>query len=220
MNKIDAVIILGGGAKGDLKPILYTKERLEYFAKLKNKFKDTPIVVSGGYSIWLKKKPKYTEAEVMANYLRKVGFKNIILEPNSRDTVGNIYFSKLIANTHPEWKNLLVVTTKGHKFRSRWLFKQFFGPRYSVKYLEVPTLTGHFGSKKRQLYEKFVTGQYKKMFGQTKLGDDKSIYKILTTSHPAFTNSKKAQAVAKSINDAKQFYLGFVDPHNKSNVPR
>ena len=214
MNKPDAIIILGGGTDGTLTPILYTKERLEYFSKFKSKFSNTPIVVSGGYSIWLKKKPKYTEAEVMARFLRQNGFKHVLVEKMSRDTVGNVYFSKQMVKKHGNWKNILVVTTQGHKARSEWLFKKVFGSGSRFDYLEVPSRTGHFGTAKRQAYEKFVVRVYKKIIGHVRSGDDEAIHRILLKKHPAFSNSKEAQKIAKEINDAKQYYLGFVTPHH------
>ncbi len=195
---------------------MYTRERLEYFSKLKY-YKDTPILVSGGYSIWLKKKPKYGEAEVMAHYLEGKGFKNIIIEADSKDTVGNIYFSKQIIKRHPEWKNIVIVTTKGHKTRSEWIFKKLFGPKYKLSYIEVPTSTGNFGHKRR-LYEKHVIGIYRKMLAGTDAGDDIAIFRILMRNHPAFSKTAKAKKVALEINSAKKHYLGFVNPLEKKNA--
>ncbi|MEK7649746.1 MAG: YdcF family protein [Patescibacteria group bacterium] len=96
--KPDVIIILGGGTDGTLKPVLYTKERLEAFVKLYKKYTETPIIVSGGYSTWMKFIPKYKEADVMQNYLIKHGVskKLVYVERKSRDTIGNFYFSKQI----------------------------------------------------------------------------------------------------------------------------
>lgn len=216
----NVVVILGGGTDGTLTPILYTKERLHFFVKNIVR-KEIPIVVSGGYSVWLKKRPKYTEAEVMKNFLVKKGFRNILVENKSRDTVGNIFYTKQILSKNPGWKNILVVTTRGHRLRSEWLFKTIFGSAYSFKYLEAPTLTGNFGTKKRKEYENYVVGVYKKMLKGIKPGDDKNILKRLKQKHPAFSQTKSAKALALEINEAKQHFLGFVNPlDKKKNVPR
>lgn len=208
MRKADLIIILGGGVNNTLTPVLYTKERLEDFLKRKKQFWKTPVIVSGGYSVWTKK-PRYTEAEVMKNFLRKNGFSNVISEDKSRDTVGNVYFSKQIIKKHPGWKNILIVTTKGHKIRSGWLFKKFFGPSYKFSFIEIPSKTKGFALKRRKDYELYVLGVYKRMLDEFRPGDDERIIEKLKRYHPAFSKSEAARKIAEEINAAKQRYLGY-----------
>ena len=102
--KPDILLVLGGGTDGTLKPTLYTKERLHGFFKIHKKYEGIPVIVSGGYSTWSSFIPKYREADVMQHYLIKHGIskKLILVERQSRDTVSNAYFSKLLIKKHPD----------------------------------------------------------------------------------------------------------------------
>ena len=212
INKADAVIILGGGTDGSLTPILYTKERLRAFVKRKKLFINTPIVLSGGYSVWFSRKPKYSEAQVMKNYLITSGFsKNLLfIEDRSRDTIGNAYFSKQIIKNFPKCRNILIVTTRGHAGRSNWIFKKVFGNIYKFSFWEVPSYLPSFTNNPgRKAYESYLIKTYKWLLGAAAEGDDKNIYKLMKKLHPAYSNSKGARMIREFIIAAKQKYLGY-----------
>jgi uncharacterized SAM-binding protein YcdF (DUF218 family) len=211
MKTIDVAIILGGGTDGTLTPMLYTKERLEGFIAQGEKFGSVPIIVSGGYSASLDKRPKYLEADVMKKFLIVAGFsaRVIYLEKRSRDTIGNAYYSKQIVKKHPRWKNILVVTTTGHIPRSRWIFKKVFGPKYNFEYLGVPSRYVTFASNPgREKYEAYVIATYAEILFLAKDGDDRKIFKILKATHPAYSKNKRSQELKEKIMEAKQKLLG------------
>jgi uncharacterized SAM-binding protein YcdF (DUF218 family) len=206
----DVIVILGGGTDGTLKPILYTKERVEAFLKLKS-YSSVPIIVSGAYSAWLKKKPKFTEAEVMKEYLIRNGVpaNNIFLEKRSKDTVGNAYYSKQIARKH-HWKNILILTTKGHTARSKWVFGRVFGKAYNISMLGISTELQTFSKNPgRKKYENYLVNIYKNGLASCKDGDDKEILKVLRAFHPVYSKSKKAREILKQIIETKQKLLGY-----------
>lgn len=212
MKKVDIVIILGGGTDASLTPVLYTKERLKAFVKRKRKFLNTPIILSGGYSVWFSKKPKYTEAQVMKNYLIKNSFskKLLFIEDNSRDTIGNAYFSKQIVKKFPKCRNILIVTTKGHAGRSEWIFKKVFGKKYKFSFWEVPSYLPSFANNPgRKAYESYLIKTYKWLLSGAAEGDDKNICKLMKKLHPAYSNSKRARMIREFIIAAKQKYLGY-----------
>lgn len=210
MKKIDIVVILGGGLDGTLKPFHYTKERLEAFFRAPEEIRKKPIIVSGAYSTWLKKKPRYTEAEIMQRFLVKNGIprSQIFLERKSRDTMGNAYCSKQIIKKHPSWRHILVVTTDGHIWRSRWIFSKIFGKQYKIYFLPVPsrTLFHHPG---RVDYEKYIVGIYKKWLNSVRDGDDRKIMELLKKFHPAYARGIKAEAIRKDIARTKKQLLGY-----------
>jgi uncharacterized SAM-binding protein YcdF (DUF218 family) len=214
-NNPGALILLGGGTNGTLKPVLYTKERLEGFLKIYKRYKNTPIIVSGGYSTWMKFKPKYREADVMRNYLIRRGIPKdkILIERESRDTIGNAYFSKQIIKKFPKWKNLLVVTTKGHEARSRWTFKKVFGKNYRYSFIGVPTRLPSFrNNPNRKRYERYIQQLINhKFFVGCKEGDDKKLGKLMKKYHPGHSRSKEAKALAQEIAIAKMKYLGYTE---------
>ncbi|MEK7150989.1 MAG: YdcF family protein [Patescibacteria group bacterium] len=215
MRKPDVIIILGGGTDGTLKPVLYTKERIKAFSKLYKKYFGTPIIVSGGYSTWMKFKPKYREADVMQNYLIKQDIPKdlVLIERKSRDTIGNAYFSKQIIKKFPKWKNLLIVTTKGHDARSRWTFKRVLGEKYQTTFFGVPTKLPSFrNNPNRKKYERFIR-QFvnKEFFRSMKDGDDVMLGKLMKKYHPAHSRSKEAKQLAQEIMKAKLKYLGYTE---------
>ncbi|MEK7649991.1 MAG: YdcF family protein [Patescibacteria group bacterium] len=213
--KPDTIIILGGGTNGTLKPVLYTEERIKALSKLYKKYLRTPIIVSGGYSTWMKFKPKYREADVMQNYLIKQGIpKDVILvERKSRDTIGNIYFSKQIVKKHPSWKNILIITTKGHEERSKQSLKKVFGKKYKFSFIGVPTQLASFrNNPNRKKYERHIQRIiFERFFKHCKDGDDKTFWKIMKKYHPAHSRSKEAKELAREITAAKLKYLGYTE---------
>ncbi len=213
MKKVDVVIILGGGVGGTLKPSLYTKERLELFTSSRESLLQKPIIVSGRYSVWLKKKPRPTEAQVMKNYLIRKGIpkNNIFLEGKSRDTVGNAYYSKQIVKKHSDWKHILIVTTKGHTRRSQWIFNKVFGNKYKIHFLGVPSQTA-FHHPNREKYERWIVGIYKKGLRSVRVGDDQKLLGVLKKFHPAFSKSEGAEEGRRQIIKTKKKLLGRLTP--------
>lgn len=204
----DAIILLGGGTGKNLEPVLYTKERLEFLAQ-KVKDKNTPVIVSGGFSVWLKNKPKYTEADVMAHFLKQHGFLRVFKEGKSRDTVGNAYLSKKIVRLHG-WKNVTVVSTDGHIPRVRWIFKKVFGNGYRFSFMKVPTSIAAFSSNPgRREYEHYITNMYKKIAGSCADGNDAAIMRQLKQFHPLYSSSAEAKKLEQEIQDTKQRLLGY-----------
>lgn len=215
MQKPDVIIVLGGGTDGTPRPVLYTEERIKTLSKLYKQYFGTPIIVSGGYSMWVKFKPKYREADVMQNYLMKHGIPKdlILVERKSRDTVGNICFSKQIVKKFPNWRNVLVITTKGHEARSKQSFQKVFGGRYRFVFIGVPTKLSSFrNNPNRKKYERHIQQIiFERFFKNCKDGDDKTFWKIMKKYHPAHSRSKEAKQLAKEIIQAKLKYLGYTE---------
>ena len=212
MKKVDVIILLGGGTDGTLKPILYTKERLAEFPRFWKSFPETPLIVTGGYSTWMKS-AKYSEADVMKNHLvKKHDFPSgqIFLEKRARDTIGNAYYSKQIVKKHPSWKRILIVTTDAHVARSRWIFKKLFGKKYVLSFLGLPSkIITDRDVEKRQRYEVYITKLYAKYLKPAGDGDDRRIMSLLKKFHPAYSNSHLASEIRKEILETKQRLLGY-----------
>lgn len=208
--KPDVVIMLGGGVGNTLKPIYYTKERLEGFVARLHKYQGVPVVVCGGQSFWSKKKLKYTEAAVMRHFLIKAGVSPELIhaEERSRDTIGNIYYAKQIVRKHPSWKKVLAVTTLGHGRRAKWLFKNFFGPGYKVNFLEIPSEMPSFKEHPgRDIYERYLIGMYKKrIFKDLAPGDDKAILRMM---RKFYSSSKPARALVDELIAKKKALMGY-----------
>ncbi|QNU67751.1 YdcF family protein [Ruminiclostridium herbifermentans] len=122
-EKVDSVIVLGAGLKGD-KPTLVLQERLNYTIEYLNKNTDAIAVVSGGQGIG----EIITEAEGMKRYLIAHGISEnrIIKEEKSTSTYENMIFSKKVyeETTGKELDKVMIITNDFHMFRSKHLAKR------------------------------------------------------------------------------------------------
>ena len=118
----DYVVILGAGLNGDKPSQILTyrlNESLNLISKLPDKVK---IIVSGGQG------PGETisEAEAMKAYLISNGIAEdrIIEENRSKSTLENLEFTKKLVEKYGGGKNITLVTSNFHMYRSKTLSKR------------------------------------------------------------------------------------------------
>lgn len=131
-----------------------------------------------------RKDSKLFIGDVMKNYAVKLGvpFKKIITENNSRDTVGDAFFTKLIILKNNKWKNLLIITSDYHVIRTSRIFKFIYGSQYEINVI------GSYGfdSLEKQILEKISLKAFERTFENVKEGDEIKIYERLSTQHPFY----------------------------------
>lgn len=130
MSQYDAILIPGGGVRerGELPP--WTKQRLDQAIKINDC--DYFITLSAGTT---HKPPPLDdsghpifESVAAANYLisRGISSARILAETSSYDTIGNVFFSKVIHVDPLKLKNLLFITSAFHIARTeaicRWVY--------------------------------------------------------------------------------------------------
>ncbi len=122
-EKVDSVIVLGAGLKGD-KPTLVLQERLNYTIDYLNKNTDAIAVVSGGQGVG----EIITEAEGMKRYLVAYGISEsrILKEEKSTSTYENMVFSKKLyeETIGKKLDKVMIITNDFHMFRSKHLAKR------------------------------------------------------------------------------------------------
>ena len=114
-----------------------------------------------------------------------VPFENILVEINSRDTVGDAFFCKINHIEKNNLKNILVVTSDYHVSRTREIFKLKNGKKYKI---EIKGVKG-FNDTDKTDHEKKSLITFKKTFEGVQAGNDEEILKRLKKSHP-FYNGK------------------------------
>jgi len=118
--KSDCIIVLGCQVKGT-NPTPFLQERLKEGIRLYKEGYGKYIIVSGG------KGPgeKVTEAEAMKRYLLDKGIdeNSIIMEDESKNTMGNLTFSKKVMEDKG-FKNAVVVSNKYHLKRVSLMCKK------------------------------------------------------------------------------------------------
>ncbi len=122
-EKVDSVIVLGAGLKGD-KPTLVLQERLNYTIDYLNNNTDAIAVVSGGQGVG----EVITEAEGMKRYLIEHGISEnrIIKEEKSTSTYENMIFSKKVyeETIGKKLDKVMIITNDFHMLRSKHLARR------------------------------------------------------------------------------------------------
>ncbi|PYG90297.1 uncharacterized SAM-binding protein YcdF (DUF218 family) [Ruminiclostridium sufflavum DSM 19573] len=119
-EKVDSVIVLGAGLKGE-KPTLVLQKRLDYALDYLNKNTEATAIVSGGQGIG----ETITEAEGMKRYLTSHGIsgERIFKEEKSTSTYENMVFSKRVfeETTGEKLDKVMIITNDFHMFRAKKL---------------------------------------------------------------------------------------------------
>jgi len=122
-EKVDSVIVLGAGLKGEI-PTLVLIERLNNTIEYLNKNSNTKTIVSGGQGPG----ETITEAEGMKRYLVSHGVLEdmIIKEEQSTSTYENMIFSKKIyeKTIGKKLEKVMIITNDFHMFRSKLLARR------------------------------------------------------------------------------------------------
>jgi uncharacterized SAM-binding protein YcdF (DUF218 family) len=98
------------------------------------------ILVSGEYSfLYEDKKPPFTEAFEMEKYLLEKGVSKeaIFKEEQSKDTVGNAYYSKKYIFIPKKEKEIIIITSDFQVERVKYIFGKILGPDYKFKIIGI-----------------------------------------------------------------------------------
>lgn len=179
--KFDCIIVLANemDKEGNL--------NLESIARIKlacDSYFDKPstTLITCGWNY--RKDSKLFIGDVMKNYAVNLGVpaEKIITELNSRDTVGDAFFTKSNILKNKDWKNLLIVTSDYHVFRTSKIFKFIYGAQYEIKVIG----SSGFDSLEKQTLEKISIDAFERTFENIKSGDEIKIYERLSTQHPFY----------------------------------
>jgi hypothetical protein len=151
--------------------------------------------MSGRHGLWLDWKnniPLLTEAAAMQKYAVSLGIspRDIILEENSKDTLGNAYFTKVNILEPKGWSDVGLVTSDFHLPRARYDFNLVLGPKYKIEYFSSDSCLPEQSLQKLVIQE----GKNMKVFsqlvgGNVGAGDSKAIQTILFSKHPGYARA-------------------------------
>ncbi len=85
--------------------------------------------------------PPFTEASEMKKQLITLGVPDaaVLVEEESKDTIGNAYYVKIKYVQPRKLKSLLVVCAEFHASRVEYIFKRIYGKEYTIDIKMVPT---------------------------------------------------------------------------------
>lgn len=191
MEKTKIIAVLAGGIQqdGELKEI--TKERVRLGIQTWEQTPNSFLVMSGSWSLLLEQKPKYTEAEAMKAYVIKNGVneKSVLVEKESKDTIGNAYYIKTCFLTPNKITDIIVITSDFHTKRAEYIFKFVLGNDYNIKIFGSETKNKK-EFQKRQIVEKILLNETKVWFKNIKPGDTESIKNFILTL-PGYSKKPK-----------------------------
>ena len=195
--KFDVILVLSGGIKSDGTLLPTTLDRLDKAAELFNKKLASAIIVSGKYG-FRKGAPVITEAKAMSDYLQKLSIpkKSILLEEESKDTIGNAYFVKSKFLKPRNWKSIALVTSDFHLEKTKHIFNKIFGSGYKISFFESHTPISDAGMKRIKSRQEKTMHIFKKWTLEIADGDDESIGKLINEKHPAYVKNPIRKIIA------------------------
>ena len=131
------IIILGTGVDEKGRLSKETVKRLKEGYKIHQK-SGAPLLVTGKYNFPYKTPPRFTEAQVMASYLKSLGAEDVLVDEESEDTVLSAYNAK--TKYLKDKREALVVTSDTHLNRVEFIFSKVFGEDYKLQFIGTPTL--------------------------------------------------------------------------------
>lgn len=183
---------------------------------IKNNFVDQ-ILFAGGFGYRFKSRPPTTEAEAMRDRAisKGVNIEKIMIEPNSYDTVTNLYTSKKRIESIGGIKEITLIASWQHMYRTEVFANWIYGPNYKITTISSPD--GIWGE---EMMNSIQAEKLSQEFALTIWrdngiipGDHEGIYRVLQQTHPFYTPnpilSEKQREMMRKIDELRQHCRKF-----------
>jgi uncharacterized SAM-binding protein YcdF (DUF218 family) len=110
----------------------------------------------------------------------------ILAERESRDTVGDAYFTKTKMAIPLGWSSICVVTSEYHVRRTREIFEFIYGPKFTFDVIGAPVASDDAGL----IDEENSIVAFRNTFINISSGDNKAILERLIKAHPFYNGVK------------------------------
>ncbi len=142
--------------------------------------------MSGAYGMYDPPPPR-AEATAMAEIAVAAGVPpgSITAETRSRDTIGNIWFTKPLLG-EPAGQDVTVVTSDWHAARVRYLAQVIWGPGYQVTVEPLADEMNTRPPEETARWEAGLLGVSRRWFAAVRPGDDTAIAAVLARDHPVY----------------------------------
>lgn len=148
--------------------------------------------------------PPVTEAAAMAAYARAHGLpaKAVLLEEQSRDTIGNAWFVRTRWLDPNRWRSIRVVTTDYHIPRAAWIFRKVLGPDYDVAFSAAPSDRFAASVAARARDESDIAAFLAGWLSRIPDGDVAAMQRLIHLDHPGYApNPSMTKAELRSYVD-------------------
>ena len=112
---------------------------------------------------------------------------DLSVEVQSRDTIGNVWFTKPLLHQH-RWHRVMVVTSGWHAPRVRYLTQVIWGPSYVVA---IEPVRGELSTRPAEeiaIWEAGLLAVSRRWFATIQPGDDAAIAAVLAREHPIYAD--------------------------------
>lgn len=190
-SRADALVVLGRGVDADGALPLLAKQRVARAAELFAWGVAPRMIFSGRYSLMTDVEPPCTEAAAMADYARSLGIpkRALILEEESRDTIGNAYFVLRRFLEPNDWMSIRVVTSDFHIQRTAWVFQKVLGLGYDVAFSPSPSELDDATIAARAREESDISTFLMNWIGPIKDGDPIELARLIWQQHPGYAST-------------------------------
>ena len=186
--RADAIVVLGSTVHEDGSLPLYARQRAVRAAMLYAAGVAPRVIFSGRCNLTAPQPPAISEAAAMAAYAESLGTPReaLLLEEESRDTIGNAYFVGRRFLEPNGWKSIRVVTSDFHVPRTTWVFHKILGPDYDVSFSPASTELDATIIAARARAEGDIITFLMEWIGTIDEGDRAGIDRFIQEEHPGY----------------------------------
>jgi uncharacterized SAM-binding protein YcdF (DUF218 family) len=215
----DALVVLGRGADPDGSLPQLAKQRVERAAELFAWEVAPRIIFSGRCSLMTEGIPVCTEGAAMAEYAASLGLPRdaLLVEEESRDTIGNAYFVLRRFLEPNDWNSIRVVTSDFHIQRTAWVFQKVLGLGYDVSFSPAPSELDHTTIAARAREESDISTFLMDWIGDLPDGDPIALARLIWQEHPGYAPNP---TMTKQEIQSRIRAIGSIHRSDESTKPR
>ncbi len=197
-KEFDAIVVLACGIDEDGQLHEDPKESVDLAVQIYKEGRAPLIIFSGSLSYKATFTPPLNEAQAMKAYAADQGIpaKDMLIEDDSKDTLGNAYFTKKKYLVPKNLKYIIVILGPNHSLeRVKYIFDKVLGGAYETSFLEH--YANRPGESEREHRSLAILRQWLDTISD---GDDKAIYNLMKSKHPAYSpNPEVAEDELKKL---------------------
>jgi uncharacterized SAM-binding protein YcdF (DUF218 family) len=189
--KTDALVVLGRGVRKDGSLGLIARARVERALELYALGVAPRVIFSGHSALMAEGEPPVTEAAAMAAFAKAHGLPPaaVFLEDQSRDTIGNAWFTRRRWREPNDWRSIRVVTTDFHIPRAAWIFRKVLGPAYDVSFSAAASDRFAASIALRARDESDIAAFLAGWLRHIADGDIEAVTRLVERDHPGYATS-------------------------------
>jgi hypothetical protein len=183
----DAIVVLGSTVNVDGSLPTHARQRAVRAAMLLAAGVAPRIIFSGRCNLTAEP-PAISEAAAMAAFAESLGAPReaILLEEESRDTIGNAYFVSRLFLEPNGWSSIRVVTSDFHVPRTTWVFQKVLGDAYDVSFSPASTELDATVIAARARAEGDIITFLMEWIGPIPEGNRDAVDRFILEEHPAY----------------------------------